>query len=188
MVLERFPANAAGCSGVEFWRRWTRAPYAPPVEAHAMPRKSAGILLFREVDGRLEVLLVHPGGPFWRKKDEGAWSIPKGEFQEGEDALTAARREFAEETGVALAGDFIPLRPLRQPSGKTIFVWAMKGDLDSAALKSNTFSMEWPPGSGRQQEIPEVDRAGWFSLEMARRKLLKGQVPFLRQLEEKLTK
>jgi predicted NUDIX family NTP pyrophosphohydrolase len=151
-----------------------------------MPKKSAGLLLFRETSGSLEVLLVHPGGPFWAKKDNGAWSIPKGEFEDDEDPLTAARREFEEETGFTAAGDVIPLASLRQPSGKVICAWAMRRDLDPAGLKSNTFSMEWPPKSGRQQEFPEIDRAAWFPIETARYKLLKGQVGFLDQLESKL--
>ncbi len=151
-----------------------------------MSTKSAGLLLFRELSGHLEVLLVHPGGPFWAKKDKGAWSIPKGEFEETEDPLGAARREFEEETGVAPTGEVIPLEPLRQPSGKLVYAWAMKGDFDPAVLKSNTFSMEWPPKSGRHQEFPEVDRAAWLWIEDARRKILKGQAPFLLELQEKL--
>jgi predicted NUDIX family NTP pyrophosphohydrolase len=151
-----------------------------------MSKKSAGILLFRDVFGHIEVLLVHPGGPFWAKKDEGAWSIPKGEFEEGEDPLEAAKREFEEETGIVPSGDFIPLQPLRQPGGKVIHAWAVNGDFDPAGLKSNTFSMEWPPKSGRQQEFPEVDRAAWLPIETAKRKILKGQVPFLLQLRERL--
>lgn len=149
-----------------------------------MSKKSAGILLFRDVSGGVEVFLVHPGGPFWAKKDDGSWSIPKGEFTDDEDPLAAARREFEEETGLAVEGDFIPLKPVKQPSGKTVFAWAMKGDFDPAALKSNTFSIEWPPRSGRLQEFPEIDRAAWFSIESAARKILKGQMDFLHQLEE----
>lgn len=152
-----------------------------------MPKKSAGLLLFRDVSGHLEVLLVHPGGPFWAKKDEGAWSIPKGEFEDDEDPLAAAKREFQEETGVACpTGEVIPLEPVRQPSGKAVHAWAIKGDFDPAALKSNTFSMEWPPKSGRRQEFPEVDRAEWLSIDVAKRKILKGQVPFLDQLQQQL--
>jgi predicted NUDIX family NTP pyrophosphohydrolase len=151
-----------------------------------MGKKSAGLLLFRDVSGYLEVLLAHPGGPLWTKKDEGAWSIPKGEFEVGEEPLAAARREFEEETGKAPSGDFIPLEPLRQPSGKVVFVWAVRGDLDPAQLKSNVFSMEWPPKSGRQQTFPEVDRAAWMSMETAMRKILRGQAPFLLQLQKKL--
>jgi predicted NUDIX family NTP pyrophosphohydrolase len=151
-----------------------------------MPRQSAGLLLFREVADQLEVLLVHPGGPFWAKKDEGAWSIPKGEFDDGEEPLAAAFREFEEETGFAPRGDSIPLQSLCQPSGKVVYAWAMRGDFDPGSLKSNTFSMEWPPKSGRSQQFPEVDRAAWFSLGEARRKILRGQAAFLQRLEEKL--
>jgi predicted NUDIX family NTP pyrophosphohydrolase len=152
-----------------------------------MAKTSAGLLLFREVAERLEVLLVHPGGPFWAKKDDGAWSIPKGEFEGDEDPLAAARREFEEETGfAAVVGDPIPLAPLRQPSGKIVHAWALRGDVDPSALKSNTFSMEWPPKSGRQQEFPEVDRAAWFSFEVAARKILRGQAGFLSELQDKV--
>jgi predicted NUDIX family NTP pyrophosphohydrolase len=133
----------------------------------------------------VEVLLVHPGGPFWAKKDEGAWSIPKGEIGDGEDPLAAARREFEEETGVAPDGDFTPLGSLQQPGGKLVFAWALRCDLDPSALRSNSFSMEWPPKSGRQQEFPEVDRAAWFGLEAARLKILKGQAGFLDRLPER---
>lgn len=142
-------------------------------------------MLFRETLSHLEVLLVHPGGPFWAKKDAGSWSIPKGEFEENEDPLTAAVREFEEETGFAVAGSPIPLEPLRQPSGKVVYAWAMKEDLDPVRLKSNTFSMEWPPKSGRQQGFPEIDRAEWFTIELAMQKILKGQAGFLAQLQEK---
>jgi predicted NUDIX family NTP pyrophosphohydrolase len=148
-----------------------------------MTKRSAGLLLFREADGGREVLLVHPGGPFWAKKDAGAWSIPKGEIGEREDPLTAARREFEEETGVRPVGEALALEPRRQPGGKIVYAWAMRGDLDPAAVKSTTFSMEWPPRSGRWQEFPEIDRAEWFTLEEARTKILKGQVPFLDDLE-----
>ncbi len=132
------------------------------------------------------MLLVHPGGPFWAKKDEGVWSIPKGELKDNEDPLAAAKREFEEETGSAPVGEMIPLEPLRQPSGKLVYAWAMKLDLNPAELKSNTFSMEWPPKSGRYQEFPEVDRADWFTVEEASQKILKGQAGFLAQLQEKL--
>lgn len=148
-----------------------------------MTKRSAGLLLYREADGGREVLLVHPGGPFWAKKDAGAWSIPKGEIGEREDPLTAARREFEEETGVRPVGEALALEPRRQPGGKLVYAWAMRGDLDPAAVKSTTFSMEWPPRSGRRQEFPEIDRAEWFTLEEARTKILKGQVPFLDDLE-----
>jgi predicted NUDIX family NTP pyrophosphohydrolase len=154
------------------------------------PKKSAGLLLFRETSGRLEVLLVHPGGPFWAKKDEGSWSIPKGEFSGCEDPLAAAMREFEEETGFAVAGSTagspISLEPLRQPGGKVVYAWALQGDVDPAQLKSNTFSMEWPPRSGRQQEFPEIDGAAWLTIDLARQKILKGQAGFLDQLQEKL--
>jgi predicted NUDIX family NTP pyrophosphohydrolase len=149
----------------------------------ARARRSAGILLYRHRAGGLEVLLVHPGGPFWRNRDEGAWSIPKGEFDDHEDALAAARREFAEETGTAIDGEFVALAPHRQRSGKTVHAWAVEGDLDAAAVRSNSFSMEWPPKSGRTAEFPEVDRAAWFPIAEARKKLLPGQLPFLDQLE-----
>ncbi len=144
-----------------------------------MAKESAGLLLYRRRGGTLEVFLVHPGGPFWAKRDAGAWSIPKGELAEGESALDAARREFAEETGFTPQGDFVPLPPVRQKSGKIIRAWAVEGDFDPAALRSERFAMEWPPKSGRMQEFPEVDRAGWFTLEEARTKLVAGQVPLL---------
>jgi len=145
-------------------------------------KRSAGILLFRNsVDG-LQVLLVHPGGPYWAKKDAGAWSIPKGEYVEGEDPLTAARRKFAEETGIALDGEFASLGEVKQPGGKLVAAWALEGDVEAAAIRSNTFQMEWPPKSGKIREFPEVDAAGWFSLENARSKLLKGQLDFLDRL------
>ncbi len=147
-----------------------------------MPRKtSAGILLYRVRDG-LEVLLVHPGGPFWAKKDLGAWSLPKGELDEGEDPRQAAMREFVEETGFPIEGELQALAPLRQRSGKTILAWAVEGDCDPARLRSNTFAMEWPPRSGRQQEFPEADRAEWFAIEEARRRINAGQAPFLDEL------
>jgi predicted NUDIX family NTP pyrophosphohydrolase len=130
----------------------------------------------------LEVLLAHPGGPFWAKKDDGSWSIPKGEFADGEDPLAAAKREFEEEMGVSPAGDFIPLGTVRQPGGKMVFAWAIRADFDPSRLKSNMFSMEWPPKSGKRQEFPEVDRATWFGIDAARLKILKGQAPFLDQL------
>ena len=153
-----------------------------------MPKKlSAGILLYRKSVGRLEVFLVHPGGAFWAKKDAGAWSIPKGEYLEGEDPASVARREFAEETGCELTGSMRPLTPLKQPSGKVISAWAVEGDLDPATLKSNTFALEWPPRSGKIQQCPEVDRGAWFDLPTAGDKLLAGQRPFLDQLSRLLT-
>jgi predicted NUDIX family NTP pyrophosphohydrolase len=148
-----------------------------------MPKISAGLLLYRRRGAALEVLLVHPGGPFWAKKDEGAWSIPKGEAAPGEDLLDRARREFAEETGFAVEGAFRPLTPVRQAGGKAVHAWALEGDIDTAALRSNRFSLEWPPRSGRIQEFPEVDRGEWFALSAARRKINKGQLPLLDELE-----
>jgi predicted NUDIX family NTP pyrophosphohydrolase len=153
-----------------------------------MPRLSAGILLFRKGKPGTEVLLVHPGGPFWEKKDLGAWSLPKGEYDRSEDPLSAAVREFEEETSFRLPpGDLIPLGELRQPSGKIIAAWALKGDLDATLVKSNVFEMEWPRKSGAMREYPEVDRAEWFTLVGARQKLLKGQVGFLIRLAEALS-
>ena len=150
-------------------------------------RKSAGLLLFRDGPRSVEVFLVHPGGPFWAKKDRGAWSIPKGELAGDEDPLQAAIREFREEVGQPVPGsEFIPLKPRRQPSGKIVHAWAARGDLDPARLQSNTFSTEWPPGSGRRQVFPEVDRAAWFPLHIARDKISKAQVGFLDELESKL--
>ena len=147
-----------------------------------MPKKSAGLLLHRRAKGAIEVLLVHPGGPFWNKKDLGAWSIPKGEYSEGEDPLEAAKREFQEETGMAISGRFKPLSPIKQAGGKVIRAWAVEGDLDASAIKSNTFTIEWPPHSGKQQSFPEVDRAEWFPVEAARKKILKGQLGLLEEL------
>lgn len=156
------------------------------MKSFPMPKKSAGVLLFRETLGNLEVLLVHPGGPFWAKKNEGSWSIPKGELEESEDPLTAAIREFEEETGLMVGGNPVPLEHLRQPSGKIVYAWAVRGDLDPIQMKSNTFLMEWPPKSGRQQEFPEIDRAEWFPIEIALHKILNGQAGFLEQLRKKL--
>jgi predicted NUDIX family NTP pyrophosphohydrolase len=149
-------------------------------------KTSAGILLYRVRSGMLEVFLVHPGGPFWKKKDSGAWSIPKGEFDEGLDALTTARREFREETGSEVKGDFVPLAALKQPSGKTVHAWAVRGDIDPESVVSNTFLMEWPPRSGKQQEFPEVDRGGWFTIATAKEKMIPGQRGFLDQLQDYL--
>jgi predicted NUDIX family NTP pyrophosphohydrolase len=141
--------------------------------------ESAGLLLYRRSGSGLEVLLVHPGGPFWARRDAGAWSIPKGLVGEGEDKLSAARREFREETGLEAAGDALYLGAERQRGGKVVHAWAVAGDADPREVRSNTFVMEWPRGSGRQQEFPEVDRAAWFDLAEARRRMLPGQVPFL---------
>jgi predicted NUDIX family NTP pyrophosphohydrolase len=138
--------------------------------------------MYRRRRGVLEVFLVHPGGPFWAGKDAGAWSIPKGEYTLAEDPLAAARREFTEETGLTAAGEFIPLTPLKQPGGKIIHAWAVQGDCDPGAIRSNTFSLEWPPRSGRRQDFPEVDRAAWFPLAAAREKITQGQLGFLEEL------
>jgi predicted NUDIX family NTP pyrophosphohydrolase len=144
-----------------------------------MAKMSAGILLFRRTPAGVEVMLVHPGGPFWAKKDLGAWSIPKGLADEGEDLLTAAKREFLEETGAAAEGAFLDLGAHKQPGGKTIVAFALEGEFDPASLKSNTFSLEWPPRSGRTAEFPEVDRAAWHSIDEALDKINKGQRPIL---------
>jgi predicted NUDIX family NTP pyrophosphohydrolase len=148
---------------------------------------SAGILLYRFRGETLEVFLVHPGGPYWRGKDAGAWSIPKGELEDGDDELAAAQREFEEETGLRVSGEFVPLEPLRLKSGKIVHAWALLGDIDASSIRSNLFSMEWPPRSGRQQEFPEVDRGGWFTMEAAREKIHAGQMGFLDQLQERLS-
>lgn len=151
-----------------------------------MAKTSAGVLLYRRAGKSPEVFLVHLGGPFWAKKDEGAWSIPKGEVAEGEDLIETAKREFLEETGSPLKGELEALRPIKQAGGKIVYAWAIEGEIDASAIRSNTFSMEWPPHSGKNQEFPEVDRAAWFDLETARRKILKSQTPLLEQLQEKL--
>jgi len=148
-------------------------------------KTSAGILLFRLNKKKPEVFLVHPGGPFWKNKDEGAWWIPKGEYDESEDPLKAAIREFEEETGITLSGDFIPLSTVKLKSGKYVKAWALEKDLDPAKIKSNTFLLEFPPKSGRQIEVPEVDKAEWFSLEDAKVKVNIGQVPLLEELATK---
>jgi predicted NUDIX family NTP pyrophosphohydrolase len=151
-----------------------------------MVKKSAGILAYRKTDSNYEVFLVHPGGPYWAKKDLSSWSIPKGEFEDEEDPLAAAKREFREETGFEIKGEFFSLEPVKQPGGKIIFTWAVEADFDASKVSSNTFEMEWPPKTGRMQEFPEVDRGEWFVMEAARRKLLKGQIPILGKLAEKL--
>ena len=147
-----------------------------------MPKKSAGILLYRRASTGLEVFLVHYGGPLWAKKDVAAWSIPKGEFDDSEEPLSAAKREFKEETGIVVDGEFTPLEPVKQPNGKVVHAWALEGNADATQITSNNFTMEWPPKSGRQAAFPEVDRAEWFSLDDARVKITKGQVPLLDQL------
>jgi predicted NUDIX family NTP pyrophosphohydrolase len=149
-----------------------------------MPERSAGLLVFRRIEGTIQILLVHPGGPFWAKKDEGAWSIPKGIIEPGEDDLAAAIRETREELGTAVNGAFLPLGSFRQPSGKTIVAWAVEANppLDVNNIQSSTFTMEWPPKSGRSEVFPEVDRAGWFDPDAAALKILKGQRPMLDEL------
>ena len=149
-------------------------------------RQSAGLLLYRRNGNGVEVLLGHPGGPFWRNKDLGSWSIPKGLIAEGEKPLAAARREFTEETGHRPRGKSLPLGEARQPGGKLVQAWAVEGDWDAASLKSNMFEMEWPPRSGRRHSFPELDRAEWFDLAEAQTKILKGQAIFLTRLLEKL--
>ena len=148
-----------------------------------MAKLSAGILLYRLADDSLEVMLVHPGGPLWQNKDLGAWSIPKGEFLPGQDPLATAKREFKEETGGTVRGSFTEMMPVRQAGGKLVYAFAVEGDFDVTKLKSNTFSMEWPPKSGRMEEIPEVDRGEWFDLNTARIKMNPAQAAFIDQLE-----
>ncbi|HEX6772493.1 MAG TPA: NUDIX domain-containing protein [Acidobacteriaceae bacterium] len=149
-----------------------------------MPKQSAGLLMYRRSSGRPEVFLVHPGGPFWAKKDLGAWTIPKGEYQAGEDPLAAAQREFQEETSFTPAGAFLLLGTVRQASGKTVIAWAFEGDCDPAQLVSNTCMIEWPPRSARHLEIPEVDRGAWFPLDEARIRIRKEQIAYLSMLAE----
>jgi len=148
--------------------------------------KSAGILLYRFRNESPEVLLVHPGGPFWAKKDLGAWSIPKGEFDDDEDALDAAKREIEEETGIKVSGKFIELSPVRQKSGKWIYAWALEKDVDPEFITSNNFEIEWPPKSGMKKSFPEIDKAAWFNADEARKKIIEGQSPLLGELLIKL--
>jgi predicted NUDIX family NTP pyrophosphohydrolase len=147
-----------------------------------MVQYSAGILMYRRTAGPVELLLVHPGGPFWARKDDGAWSIPKGLLENGEEPASAAAREFAEETGLVPTGTFLELGQFRQPSGKVVLAWAVEGDFDVAALRSNSFPMEWPPRSGRMRDFPEVDRAAWLTPPDAMRKIVKGQRPIIATL------
>jgi predicted NUDIX family NTP pyrophosphohydrolase len=146
-------------------------------------KKSAGILLYRIRNEKTEIFLIHPGGPFWSKKDLHAWSVPKGEFTDEEDTLVAAQREFLEETGITLSGEFTSMKPVTQKGGKTIFCYACKGDLDAQKLKSNTFEIEWPPHSGKKQSYPEIDRGGWFSPDEARLKINETQAALIDELE-----
>jgi predicted NUDIX family NTP pyrophosphohydrolase len=153
-----------------------------------MPKTSAGLLMYRGAGDKLEFLLVHPGGPFWKNKDAGAWFIPRGEVEENEDLFAAAQREFTEETGLAPHGPFISLGEVRQKSGKRVHAWAFRGDCDPSTLHSNTFEMEWPPKSGKRQSFPEVDRASFYSLTEAKNKMLEAELPFLDRLVESLAK
>jgi predicted NUDIX family NTP pyrophosphohydrolase len=146
---------------------------------------SAGLVAFRRRDG-LEVLLAHPGGPFWTKRDNGAWTIPKGRIDAGSDLLGTARREFAEETGLAAVGEFVPLRPVRQKSGKLVHAWAIEADFDLTCFSSNSFELEWPPRSGRHQNFPEIDRIAYFAYPIALEKIIAYQQPFLLELEKKI--
>jgi predicted NUDIX family NTP pyrophosphohydrolase len=151
-----------------------------------MPKRSAGILLYRRKEMVIEVFLAHPGGPFWSRKDIGVWTIPKGEYEAGEDPLPAARREFEEETGIPVNGSFLPLGEIKQAGGKIVTAWAVEGDCDVSCLRSNTFQMEWPPRSKKMAEFPEVDRWEWFSLDTAEERILPGQKTFLARLKEML--
>ncbi|MCE5268375.1 MAG: NUDIX domain-containing protein [Planctomycetaceae bacterium] len=151
-----------------------------------MPQTSAGLLMFRSKNGLVEVLLAHPGGPYFVAKDNGAWTIPKGEPEPGEDLLTTAQREFEEETSLKPIGPYLPLAPIRQKGGKVVHAWAFQGDCDPAALASNAFTMEWPPHSGRQMEFPEIDRAEFFPLTAAKRKIKSTQIPLIDELEATL--
>jgi predicted NUDIX family NTP pyrophosphohydrolase len=147
-----------------------------------MPKQSAGILLYRLKEGAPEFFLVHPGGPFWAKKDLNSWSIPKGEFVEDEEPFSAAKREFEEETGSNVSGDFVELSPVKLKSGKRVFCFAVKGDIDHASIRSNTFEIEWPPASGRKQSFPEIDQADWFDKETALKKINAAQAAFIEEL------
>ncbi len=151
-----------------------------------MAKKSAGVLLYRFKREHLEVFLVHPGGPFYAKKDYGVWSIPKGEFSDEEKPISVAKREFCEETGQEIDGEFLELMPVKQKSGKTVYAWAVEGELDAEEIRSNTFELEWPPKSGKKQEFAEVDRGEWFDVPMARKKIYHSQAKFIDELINKL--
>ena len=148
-----------------------------------MAKKSAGILMYRFLEEKLEIFLVHPGGPIWKNKDQGAWSIPKGEFED-EDPLQAAKREFFEETGMSVEGEFKALTPVTQKNGKRVYAWATEGNVDPEKIKSNEFEMEWPPKSGRRAKFPEIDKAGWFPADVALRKINSGQAAIIRELAQ----
>ncbi len=145
-------------------------------------KKSAGILLYRFISNEIQFFLVHPGGPFWKNKDAGVWSIPKGEFENSEDGLAAAKREFKEETGSEIDGNFIALTPVKQKGGKLVYAWAVKGDIDADNLTSNSFKIQWPPKSGKWIDVPEVDKSGWFSVAEAKQRLISGQIPLIDEL------
>jgi predicted NUDIX family NTP pyrophosphohydrolase len=149
-----------------------------------MPKVSAGLLMYRVREGELEVLLAHPGGPFWKNRDAGAWTIPKGEIQEGEEPIAAARREFEEEIGLQPQGEFIALQPITQKGGKIVHAWAFEGECDTTCIRSNTFQMEWPPRSGKFQTCPEVDRASFYGMVEAKQKINPAQVAFLEELRQ----
>lgn len=151
-----------------------------------MSQKSAGIVLYRIQKNCVEVFLVHPGGPYWSKKDDGAWSIPKGEFNENEEPLAAAKREFQEETGIKISGEFIQLNPVKQKGGKMVYAWAVEGDIDPAKIKSNSFEIEWPPRSGKMKSFPEIDKAAWFQLSHAQKKIIEAQSALIKELESKI--
>jgi predicted NUDIX family NTP pyrophosphohydrolase len=151
-----------------------------------MPKQSAGILLYRIKNNKPEVFLCHPGGPFYKKKDIGVWSIPKGEFDNEEEPLIAAKREFMEETGQEVKGNFIPLKPVKYKNGKIVYAWAMEGEIDEESIQSNLFPLEWPPKSGKYIDVPEVDRGEWFTIEMAKQKMLPALSPFLDELIEQV--
>jgi len=151
-----------------------------------LPKQSAGILLYRVKNKKPEVFLGHPGGPFYKNKDDGAWTIPKGEFEVGEEPLAAAKREFKEETGKEIKGKFIPLQPIKYKSGKTVNAWAIEGNINATDIVSNLFQLEWPPKSGKYIDVPEIDRAEWFSIETAKQKILPVLIPLLNELVEKV--
>ena len=151
-----------------------------------MGKQSAGILLYRKTEGNLEAFLVHPGGPFFKNKDNGSWSVPKGEFLDDEDPLEAAKREFEEETGQTISGEFIQLKPIIQKGGKKVHVWAVEGDINHLTIKSNLFEIEWPPRSGKKQSFPEVDRAAWFDIDTAKVKINPAQAELIDELSKTL--
>jgi len=149
-------------------------------------RQSAGLLVYRRRAATIEVFLVHPGGPYWVGKDAGVWSIPKGEFAPGDDPLAAAKREFREETGQTVTGEFKPLQPVRQRGGKTVYAWQIEADVDASTIRSNTFSLEWPPRSGKFRDFPEIEQAAWFTIDAAAEKIISGQRAWLEELKSSL--